>query len=225
MDLFAQFRALIHAELSSRGDQRLSQVEALLSEQSGAEQVEFLDDEGCHIHGRTLFRKAMDLTDSIVVILPLNGPSRPSQQHTAAATEPVQPDPAESVGFTPSEPVHHSPAPHCVSFNEAFFIRDLDRRERERGDTWAGFVVKELLPGLGFSGVEAKRILRQLEAHGVVMTSTKPNPRNPDRPTTYVRLNRDHARVCAALASSEAPARRIQVAGGPVADTIVEERR
>jgi len=91
-------------------------------------------------------------------------------------------------------------------FNEDFFIREFDRLEKRNGFMWAGFVVKDMIPKFGFDKYQAKHILRQLEAKGIVILKKRPNPKNPEHPTTCLELNREHPRVATVLRS--APSRR-----------------
>ncbi len=84
----------------------------------------------------------------------------------------------------------------------AQFVRDFDRLERKRGFMWAGYIVRELLPRLGFPPTEAKVVLDRLRSDGILTVSKVENPRNPDFPATAVHLNREHPQVQEALASS-----------------------
>ena len=69
---------------------------------------------------------------------------------------------------------------------------------------WAGYVVRELLPRLGFPAEEAKSILDKLKTEKLVIIGKVANPRNPDFPATGVRLNHEHPRVQALLADKHA---------------------
>lgn len=107
-------------------------------------------------------------------------------------------------------------------------IREFDRRERERGPIYAGFIVKDLLPRMGFDPTEAKRILRAMEAHDIVRTERKRNPKNPERDTTFVTLNREHPQVVRVLTGSNAVQRTFPIAsieGEPLSEMIIRERR
>lgn len=225
MTLFDEFRALVDSEVSHLADQRLSLVEEQLAETVSADEIRFLNVDRKPIHGKTLFRKALEMARYVEVRLPLENWTRAeSPQPPPKSFSETVPVALDSSTETPTT-TQGSGIALSVTFNEQFFIREFDRRERERGDIWAGFVVNDLLPGLGFSAFESKRILRQLEAQGVVQTSTRPNPANPEHPATFVRLNRDHPRVRAALQNGVSMRARVRVTGEPVSETIIRERR
>jgi hypothetical protein len=81
------------------------------------------------------------------------------------------------------------------------FLREFMRLENRHDFMWAGYIVRELLPRLGFAPEEAKLVLDHLRAEKLVTISKVPNPKNPDFPATGVHLNREHPRVKALLAS------------------------
>jgi hypothetical protein len=113
-------------------------------------------------------------------------------------------------------------------YNEAMLIREFDRRERERGPIFAGFIVNDLLPRFGFGPSDGKRILRGMEMHDIVRTEKKPNPKNPDRPTTFVLLNRAHPTVRLVLEGSSESGTTYPVAtvdGEALSELIIRERR
>ena len=84
----------------------------------------------------------------------------------------------------------------------AHFVRDFDRLERKRGFMWAGYIVRELLPRLGYPLAEAKVVLDRLRADGILTVAKVENPRNPEFPATAVHLNREHPQVLEALEST-----------------------
>ncbi len=80
------------------------------------------------------------------------------------------------------------------------FLREFIRLEDRHDFMWAGYIVRELLPRLGFAPDEAKVVLDHLRAEKLVTISKVPNPKNPDFPATGVHLNREHPRVKGLLA-------------------------
>jgi hypothetical protein len=84
------------------------------------------------------------------------------------------------------------------------FIREFARLEQHHEFMWAGYVVRELMPRIGFPAGEAKLVLDRLCSEGILRISKVPNPRNPSFPATGVELNYEHPRVLAAL-EIEAP--------------------
>ncbi len=79
------------------------------------------------------------------------------------------------------------------------FIREFDRQEQRHGFMWAGYIVREMLPRMGYHVDDAKVILDRLCSAGILAMCKVPNPKNPDFPATGVSLNRDHERVQTAL--------------------------
>ena len=64
---------------------------------------------------------------------------------------------------------------------------------------WAGYIVRELLPRVGFAPEEAKLVLDRLRTEELVTISKVSNPKNPEFPATGVQLNHEHPRVKALL--------------------------
>jgi len=85
----------------------------------------------------------------------------------------------------------------------AQFVREFHRLERRHEFMWAGYIVRELLPRLGFPVMEAKIVLDRLRSEGIVTVSKVPNPQNPEFPATGVCLNHEHDTVKQILASAE----------------------
>ena len=134
-------------------------------------------------------------------------------------------EPSQSV--RPSSPTrtHNGPVPPV--YNEAFLIREFDRRERDRGPIYAGFIVNDLLPRMGFDASDGKRILRAMEAQDMVRTEQKPNPKDPQRTTSFVTLNREHPHVARVLCGAAAIQRSFPIGtieGEPLSQTIIRER-
>ena len=112
-------------------------------------------------------------------------------------------------------------------YNEACLIREFDRCEQERGPIYAGFIVNTLLPGMGFESSKSKQILKAMEAQSMVRTESKPNPKNPERSTTFVTLNRQHPTVRQVLGENESSKAfdPVPIRGEPLSETIKRERR
>lgn len=79
------------------------------------------------------------------------------------------------------------------------FLQEFVRLEQSHDFMWAGYIVREMLPRLGFAPEEAKLVLDKLRAEKLVTITKVPNPKNPEFPATGVRLNHEHARVKAML--------------------------
>lgn len=98
-----------------------------------------------------------------------------------------------------------SPEEIGTSEDERFeeFVHQFSRLEDRHDFMWAGYIVRELLPRLGYSPDEAKLVLDRLRADEVLSISKVANPKNPDFPATGVRLNREHPRVRAVFEETE----------------------
>lgn len=86
------------------------------------------------------------------------------------------------------------------------FFREFVRLESSHDFMWAGYVVRELIPRLGFPADSAKLVLDRLCAEGILSVNKVPNPRNPGFPASGVSLNHSHPRVVATLAPASSPA-------------------
>lgn len=112
-------------------------------------------------------------------------------------------------------------------YNEAYLIREFDRRERDRGPIFAGFIVNDLMGSVGFAPPDAKRILRAMEAQDMVRSERKQSPKNPDRMTTFFTLNREHPKVAKVLGRTGERERRFPIGtikGEPLSEQIIRER-
>lgn len=106
-------------------------------------------------------------------------------------------------------------------------ISALESRERQRDFIWAGFVVNDLLPGLGSDRREAQEWFDLMVEQGIILLTKVPNPNNPDFPTTKVQLDRENETVRRVL-QTEAPAKRFEplaVRGDSASSTLLRERR
>jgi len=209
-------------------------VERVLAEQLGAVEVQLQDNPGHHIHGRTQFSNALPRTRFVQIVFQVGAPDLPDQAESVLSPATALDEPSSGGGQgarTESEPPN-GPTLKCrdnITFSEEFLIREFDRRERERGHIVAGFIVNDLLPRLGgYEPLEAKHILRRLQVRGVVVTRKVPSPRNPDRDTTLVQLNRDHPDVRRVLGNGKPDDgffEPVPIRGEPASVTLIRDRR
>jgi hypothetical protein len=163
----SQIRELIRSKLNCYADRTVSAVEQSLCEDFGAEDVQLLNSSSVHVHGKTLFKNALDSVSYVSVVLPVQ---LRKEQDTGGVSRPVAPTSGTSADST-----------------VARLIRALDQQERTREFVWAGYVVKSILPALGISDeTECQGMLDRLVANGIVAMSKRPNPKNPAFPTTTI---------------------------------------
>ena len=155
------------------------------------------------------------------------GASRPNAHHDDVETAGSGASPMPSR----SRPADRRKSPAAAAppiFNEARLIREFDRRERDRGPIFAGFIVNDLLPRMGFNSADAKRILRAMEAQDMVHTEQKQNPNQPERTTSFVTLNRAHPHVVRILTGVRGDERTFPIGtidGELLSERIIRERR
>ena len=108
------------------------------------------------------------------------------------------------------------------------FIREMANQERGREFVWIGHVAKTMLPDMGLNDREAAQFIERMQRQGLISRAQYPNPNNPDRPTTGLKLNREHPLVRRCLPKGT-PARRVfpiaSARGEPVSETLIRERR
>lgn len=71
-------------------------------------------------------------------------------------------------------------------------------------------------------------VLTQATQQHLVLTGTVPNPKNPEFPTTAIRLNREHPEVrqiLAITAAERSPFAPVAIQGGDLSSTVLSERR
>lgn len=103
------------------------------------------------------------------------------------------------------------------------FVTDFVRLEESHEFMWAGYIVRDLLPRLGFPAQEAKLILDHMRADGMLTITKVPNPKNPVFPATGVQLNREHPSVRAILERCAAPPPSTDEAAAPSEPISTEE--
>lgn len=136
--------------------------------------------------------------------------------------------PARSLASPLAQPTPDSAVPDS---RYEKLIRELDERIRQGRFLWAGFLVKELLPQLGFASTETHAVVQSMEREGLISLTKVPHPEIEGRTVTRVDLNRDHCWVRSVLSRAEGarktPRFRIQLPPGaePVSETLIRERR
>ena len=68
-------------------------------------------------------------------------------------------------------------------------------------------------------------LLRRATEQRLILTSQVPNPNDPLHPVTALRVNRRHPRFETSTAQRPARFERIRIQGGPIADTVLGDRR
>jgi len=169
----------------------LAEVERIVSGILDLEGITFLGRAGRRIPGDTPLRDAWeDLRECNVRLQVAHVPARAGPAETTAATASTAPTSRFREGPSVLESQDITADPR---FDE--FLREFARLEEHHQFMWAGYVVRELLPRLGFPAEEAKLVLDRLRSENLVTVSKVPNPKNPDFPATGVHLNREHPRM------------------------------
>ena len=113
-------------------------------------------------------------------------------------------------------------------------VRILDAVEHRRDLDFVGLkrFRDEIFPGSGVGWASDPGVVREVIDRaikvGCIATGKAPNPKNPQFPTTTIRLNRSHPTVAATLrrTSDRSDAfKPIQIRGEPLSRTILRERR
>lgn len=105
------------------------------------------------------------------------------------------------------------------------FVREFARLQTRNEFMWAGYVVRELLPRVGYPPHDTKSVLNDLREQKIVNVKRVHNPRNPDFPATAVQLNLEHPRVAEILGQSfieelaESAEHRAAVGGGDLLES------
>lgn len=86
-----------------------------------------------------------------------------------------------------------------------------------------------VLPASGADWARNPETVRQLlrsaiEQH-LVLTSQVPNPNQPDRPVTAIRVNRTHPRFRTDPPERHARFRPVRIQGGSISETVISDRR
>jgi hypothetical protein len=177
----------------THGNSSLADVERTLCEVFDAAEVRFLDAEGRPLPPDTQLRDALlrpFRTSVVVEYQPQRGGGREVPHRTTGGAAPVAPAASRF-------------RPEVVAPEDRvdWFVREFVRLEQSHEFMWAGYIVKEMLPRIGVNATEARELLDQLQADGIVTVSKIPNPKNPDHPASGVQLNRGNTRVAAIVAT------------------------
>jgi hypothetical protein len=129
--------------------------------------------------------------------------------------------------------VREAPVPTRIALPEELrdIVRELDRAERGKPYVVSGWFLDSWLAASrlvwAVEPAVRKRALTEAIDAGLVLTAKVPNPKNPDWPSTTLRLDRTRSEVADVLASSNRlPAfEPVEVRGEPVSETIIRERR
>lgn len=206
---------LIRSHLEKSPNSTITDTERTLCEELGATEVQLCNSSYVHVHGRTLLRNAVETVKHISIWLPIQ-PASEAGDHSQR-------------GFvTTSGQGRDADVPAAKASDLERCIADVARLESNRADTWMGYLLKERLPSLGFTAEESKEIIRRMETEGILTIQQRPNPKNPSHPATFVRLNRSHPKVIAALAHTSTGRQRFplgRIEGEPLSETIIRERR
>jgi hypothetical protein len=214
-------------------------AQKLLAAVWNAKEVEFVD-----VHGRTLLENALRQPLKLKIVFEVecgpNGRSATQDEHVLSHEGEQQhedPPATQSVGGSQDAPSRLDSGGVVDPLHERF-IRELDNAEKQRHFVWAGYVVREMLPTIGLSEEEANPFLQRLVREGVVLISKRPNPKNPDFPTSCVTLNRENAIVKRLIENGRSSVsgqsvrgsrlsgfRPIKATGGPVSKDIIRARR
>lgn len=190
------WKALLQETLSgltrTHAHEPLSEIQRILRGVLGLDEIHFQGPDGHELPPDATFQQALEQYAAVVVRLQLK--PAPALAAAPAATAPA----AESRFREGAPPADVSK----LSMDERtdLFLREFMRLENRHDFMWAGYIVREMLPRLGFAPEEAKLVLDHLRAEKLVTISKVPNPKNPDFPATGVHLNREHPRVQALLA-------------------------
>ena len=139
----------------------------------------------------------------------------------------VSPEPSETA--LAGEPTDVPDAPG-LSVRDLELIEALKRAEAMKRFVGLKWFRDQFMPQQGYAWAadQAQRsaVLRNATEQRLVLTSQVPNPHQPLRPVTAIRVNRSHP----ALAPSTPPRQRsrfnpISIRGGSMSDTVLDARR
>jgi hypothetical protein len=105
------------------------------------------------------------------------------------------------------------------------FIREFNRLQHRNEFMWAGYVVREMLPRIGYDPDDTKSVLNKLRADRIVNVKKVPNPRNPEFPATGVQLNLSHPLVRSVLGLPQDEAQDESADGESLADSGLSQER
>lgn len=205
----SHLRSVLHRLVRTHGTARISEIERLLAGVLDADGIEFRGPDGGALPEQTTLAAALELPCEVTIRLHL----RSQGSRTAIANGDEAPPHAEPAGprFREGAPADRSDISRDPRFER--FIREFARLEKRHEFMWAGYIVRELLPRLGFNPEEAKLVLDCLRSEHYVNITKVHNPKNPDFPATGVKLNREHE-VVRALLGSQSESHAHELASG-----------
>lgn len=184
-------KALLQETLSgltrTHAHEPLSEIQRILRGVLNLDEIHFQDADGRELRADATLQQALELCAAVSIRLQL----KPVAVAVIAASPNTL---GPESRFRQGAP---TPDVSRLSMDERtdLFLREFIRLEGRHDFMWAGYIVRELLPRLGFAPDEAKLVLDHLRAEKLVTISKVPNPKNPEFPATGVHLNHDHPRV------------------------------
>lgn len=182
---------------STHGKVPLSEIRRILRGVLGVEDIRFHNSDGRELPAELTLEQALEHPCQFLALLRTE---RPAETPTQKETDDDLPTESRFREGPSAEPAGDLASDERYNL----FLYEFIRLENNHEFMWAGYVVRELLPRLGFPAEEAKSILDRLRAEKLVIIDKVANPRNPDFPATGVRLNHEHPRVRALLAGKHA---------------------
>ena len=108
-------------------------------------------------------------------------------------------------------------------------LEELRRVEGTRPFVGLKWFRDRLLPTCGYDWARDARIsgalLRHASAQRLILTSQVPNPNQPTRPVTAIRINRRHPCFQPKEPGRRAKFKPIRIRGGAISDTVLGDRR
>ncbi|MGD8451649.1 MAG: hypothetical protein PVJ57_07500 [Phycisphaerae bacterium] len=190
-----QVRTILAGLARTHARAPLSEIATILSAVLGVERVDFRDANGQELPVDLPLRDALDRSCRVNVDLELGRLASRTGTGDAGLASRFREGPSAIETQDISEDERYD-----------LFLSEFLRLEQHHEFMWAGYIVRELLPQLGFAPEEAKLVLDRLRTENLVTVSKVPNPKNPDFPATGVHLNHDHPRVKALIEGRPAPA-------------------
>ena len=178
----SELRRILQRLSDSHGDCSLHEIARIVAAFADARDVEFFRRDGDPVNTATTLAELCEQPFEIAVrftILPRDRSATGISQFSEPRSR-----------FRPLEPEAADPEARVDAF-----IREFARLETRNDFMWAGYVVRELLPRVGFSPDDAKDVLNRLRTDEIINVQRVANPRNPEYPATGVQLNHDNARV------------------------------
>jgi hypothetical protein len=125
----------------------------------------------------------------------------------------------------------HSEAPDDLDFEAATdqLIDQLKTAERTRPFVGLKWFRDQFLPNCGHNWARDTRasgaLLRYATEQRLILTSQVPNPNQPLYPVTAIRVNRRHPRFQPNAPTRSARFRPVPIRGGPISETVINDRR